>query len=235
MRRLARMYRNPSARSTNTPRPEPVAAGRSYFRVVATSAAARNRTIPVIYAPSGPIVAMNTPPLNGPTILLKAFVAESKLIAFPSRSGCTSSPINVRRTGNSEAQTMPDRKVATAKCQYSSTSAMSNDAIIDAIKAWIKSPITRKCLRLTRSANIPRPIPNNIGAIRKKKTSDTRVGLPVMLSATSARTSVSNQRIIPPNAPITQRRLNSGFLKTGTDGSYEFGRVGPEFRKARTF
>ncbi len=112
---------------------------------------------------------------------------------------------------------------------------MSSDAIIDAINAWITSPIARKSFRLTRSANIPRPIPNNIGAIRKKKTSDTRVGLPVMLSATSARTSVSNQRIIPPNAPIAQRRLNCGFLKTGTGGTYVFGRVGLEFGEALKF
>ena len=64
--------------------------------------------------------------------------------------------------------------------------------------------------------------------MRKKKVNDTRNGDPVMFNATSARTRVSSQRIVPPNAPIAHNRLNSGFLKIGVGGLGARGRTGPE-------
>ncbi len=170
--------------------------------------------------PWGPIVANRVPPTIGPRIREPALVPDSSDIARPTRSGSTTSPIIVRRTGNSLASTEPVTNAPTARCQNSIASMITRVARTADTPIWTTNPNTIRCFRFIRSAMTPMPNPKSIGVKRRKNVSDTRNGESVRSRVRRAMTSMSSHIIVLVNPPIAHNLTNCGFrtMDTGLGG-----------------
>ena len=120
------------------------------------------------------------PPTVGPSMRLALFAPTSIDIAALIRSGPTTSPIIVRRTGLSVVQMMPLKRLARARCQTSSDPVQARSASAIEHSSIENMTMTSAVRRSMRSAAAPIGAPNSaIGSIRNMVNSATINGEPV--------------------------------------------------------